>query len=147
MLITKEPAHSSRRGRPDAAEGVHAADRSRLVEGLTKAFKRKLTTRGCSKLSISYTRRWPRTWARRLSSHPGGIIATPLGLIRTNHNAIHSRQRLGEQAVWVGSYGSADRDRTLDRYGFVRGIGRAIGGAADADAPAGRRAVAMGGGG
>ena len=134
VLITKEPKHiQAVVGDQTRRKAFPLHDRARLVEGLTKAFRREAYDEGLLE-AVNFVHK---TMAENLGStkttHPGGIIATPLGHNpNINHNAPFAGVGGGGGGmgwlIWVVLIGLG----LWIVFGILRGIGRAIGGGGDA---------------
>jgi uncharacterized protein len=160
VLITKEPKHiQAVVGDQTQRKAFTLHDRGRLVEGLTKAFKREAYDTGLLEAVDFVHKTMAENLGKKTSStenlgtktsstHPGGIIATPLGHNQNiNHNLNHNAPlAVGGGGgmgwlIWIVLIGIG----LWIFFGILRGIGRAIGGGGARPMPPG--GMPMGGGG
>ena len=133
VLITKEPKHiQAVVGDQTQQKAFTLHDRGRLVEGLTKAFRREAYDTGLLEAVDFVHKTMAENLGKKTSStHPGGIIATPLGHNQTiNHNLNHNAPLAGGGGggmgwlIWIVVIGIG----LWIFFGILRGIGRATGG-------------------
>jgi hypothetical protein len=165
VLITKEPKHiQAVVGDQTQRKAFTLHDRSRLVEGLTKAFKREAYDTGLLEAVDFVHKTMSENLGKKTSStenlgtnlsssHPKGIIATPTGHNQEiNHNLNHNTPLVGgggghmSGLVWIVVIAIG----LWIVFGILRGIGRAIGGGGARPMPPGGMppgGMPMGGGG